>query len=60
METDVHPKYVVQEGDYLHKIAEEHEVTVMDLIEWNVAAFPSLAVNRDLIYPGWLLHVRRP
>jgi len=47
--------YVVQEGDYLSKIAKRFGVTVEDIVEANRKKYPSLVTDPGSIEIGWEL-----
>jgi LysM repeat protein len=49
--------YTVQRGDTLAKIAQANGTTVSTLINLNVATYPSLRTNPNLIYAGWVLRL---
>ncbi len=45
--------YTVRRGDTLYSIAQRHRVTVGDLTRWN-------RIERNVIYPGQVLHIQAP
>lgn len=47
--------YTVKKGDCLSVIAERLGVRMQKLIDWNVAKYPSIKKNPDLIQIGWVL-----
>jgi LysM repeat protein len=49
--------HVVQPGETLGAIARAYGVSLADLVSLNVARYPSLAVNRNLIRRGWILTI---
>jgi hypothetical protein len=48
-------QYTVKKGDWLSKIAANHDVTTQQLMDWN----PEIA-NRNVIYPGEMLYIGEP
>jgi peptidoglycan/xylan/chitin deacetylase (PgdA/CDA1 family) len=49
--------YTVQPGDGLLAIARAFDTTADQLVAWNVERYPSLATNRNVLEPGWVLVV---
>lgn len=49
--------HVVTGGENLTVIGQEYGVTTNQLVTWNVHAYPSLAHNPNMIWPGWRLVV---
>lgn len=50
-------RVTVRQGQTLSQIAAANRTTVDKIVGWNTGAYPSLARNRDLIQPGWVLRV---
>ena len=52
--------YTIQPDQCLSIIAAAFGIALQDLIDWNVDAYPSLADNPGMIYPGWTLTLENP